>query len=182
MNYGVALIPEGLIEFIPEVGSLISQLSDVLAHDQEGGGEFEKIQDLEGQLTWLKGQLDGGNFSVLESLPKDIHKQLFLDRDSHGNVQVSLIETEKLMIEMVKQKLHEWKSEGKYQGSFKALNHFFGYEGRCAFPQILMLTTATPWVSLPLFSSTMGSPVTYPLSGTPINLPHSGPAGEFQSQ
>jgi pyrophosphate--fructose-6-phosphate 1-phosphotransferase len=134
MNYGVALIPEGLIEFIPEVGSLISQLSDVLAHDQEGGGEFEKIQDLEGQLTWLKGQLDGGNFSVLESLPKDIQKQLFLDRDSHGNVQVSLIETEKLMIEMVKQKLHEWKSEGKYQGSFKALNHFFGYEGRCAFP------------------------------------------------
>ena len=134
LNFGVALIPEGLIEFIPEVGALISQLSDVLAHDQEGAKEFEKAAGLEAQLAWLKTHLKKDNHKVLESLPADIQRQLFLDRDSHGNVQVSLIETEKLVIEMVKRKLKDWTKAGKYSGKFAALSHFFGYEGRCAFP------------------------------------------------
>lgn len=134
LNFGVALIPEGLIEFIPEVGALIAQLSDVLAHDQEGANEFAKATTLDAQLTWLKSHLKAENYKVLESLPADIQRQLFLDRDSHGNVQVSLIETEKLVIEMVKRKLKDWAKEGKYKGKFAALSHFFGYEGRCAFP------------------------------------------------
>ncbi len=134
LNFGVALIPEGLIEFIPEVGSLIARLSDVLAHDAEGPAEFDKISGLEGQLTWLKGHLPPENFAVFESLPTEIQKQLLLDRDSHGNVQVSLIETEKLIVEMVKRKLKVWAQEGRYKGKFSALTHFFGYEGRCAFP------------------------------------------------
>ncbi len=134
LNFGVALIPEGLIEFIPEVGALIAQLSDILAHDSEGPKDFDKQTGLDSQLGWLKSHLQKDNFSVLESLPPEIQKQLFLDRDSHGNVQVSLIETEKLVVEMVKRKLKAWVSEGKYKGKFAAQTHFFGYEGRCAFP------------------------------------------------
>jgi pyrophosphate--fructose-6-phosphate 1-phosphotransferase len=133
-NFGVVLIPEGLIEFIPEVGALIAELSDALAHDQEGSNEFGKLSSLEAQLTWLGKHLKPANSSVLQSLPADIQRQLFLDRDSHGNVQVSLIETEKLVIEMVKRTLKLWASEGKYLGKFSAISHFFGYEGRCAFP------------------------------------------------
>ncbi len=133
-NFGIALIPEGLIEFIPEVGALISQLSDVLAHDHEADKTFEKLASLEAQLLWLLGNLSPENNKVLAALPSDIQRQLFLDRDSHGNVQVSLIETEKLIIELVKRKLKTWAAEGTYQGKFSALSHFFGYEGRCAFP------------------------------------------------
>ena len=133
-NFGMVLIPEGLIEFIPEVGALISQLSDVLAHDHDGANEFEKAPNLGAQLGWLEKKLTNANMGVLASLPADIQRQLFLDRDSHGNVQVSLIETEKLVIEMVKRKLKVWSAEGKYKGKFAAMSHFFGYEGRCAFP------------------------------------------------
>jgi pyrophosphate--fructose-6-phosphate 1-phosphotransferase len=134
LNFGVVLIPEGLIEFIPEVGALIAELSDVLAHDHDGANEFEKLVGLDAQIAWLGKHLKAGNFAVLGSLPADIQRQLFLDRDSHGNVQVSLIETEKLVIEMTKRKLKAWAAEGKYKGKFAALSHFFGYEGRCAFP------------------------------------------------
>lgn len=134
LNYGVALIPEGLIEFIPEVGSLIARLSDVLAHDAEGPKEFDKLSGLDAQLAWLERQLPAQDFSVFKSLPSEIQKQLLLDRDSHGNVQVSLIETEKLIVEMVKRKLKDWSREGRFKGKFSALTHFFGYEGRCAFP------------------------------------------------
>ena len=134
LNFGVVLIPEGLIEFIPEVGALIGELSDVLAHDHDGPNEFEKLVGLDAQLAWLGKHLKAANAAVLNSLPADIQRQLFLDRDSHGNVQVSLIETEKLVIEMVKRKLKAWAAAGKYQGKFSALSHFFGYEGRCAFP------------------------------------------------
>ncbi len=134
MNYGVALIPEGLVEFIPEVGALIAELSDALAHDAEGPKDFEKAATLEAQLSWLKAHLAPANYAVLDSLPADTQRQLFLERDPHGNVQVSLIETEKLVIEMVKRQLKAWAKEGKYKGKFSALSHFFGYEGRCAFP------------------------------------------------
>jgi pyrophosphate--fructose-6-phosphate 1-phosphotransferase len=134
LNFGVVLVPEGLIEFIPEVGALIAELSDVLAHDHDGPNEFEKVAGLDGQIAWLDKHLKAANAAVLKSLPAEIQRQLFLDRDSHGNVQVSLIETEKLVIEMVKRKLKTWAAAGKYSGKFSALSHFFGYEGRCAFP------------------------------------------------
>ena len=119
-NFGVILIPEGLIEFIPEMKVLIAELNDLLAHESD-------VQKA------LKG-LTPGSAAVYASLPEAIAKQLTLDRDPHGNVQVSLIETEKLLIEMVKTRLAEMKKEGKYVGKFSGLGHFFGYEGRCAAP------------------------------------------------
>jgi len=134
MNYGVVLVPEGLIEFIPEVGSLIAELSDVLAHDHEGNKEFDGKAGLEAKIAWLSGKLSGANIAVLKSLPAEIQAQLFLERDSHGNVQVSLIETEKLVIEMVRRRLKEMAASGAYKGKFSSQAHFFGYEGRCAFP------------------------------------------------
>jgi pyrophosphate--fructose-6-phosphate 1-phosphotransferase len=133
-NYGVALVPEGLIEFIPEVGALIAQLSDALAEDQAGDKDFEVLQHLDDQLSFLRRRLSKESFKVLESLPESIQRQLFLDRDSHGNVQVSLIDTEKLLIDMVKARLKEMAAEGAFKGKFTAQAHFFGYEGRCAFP------------------------------------------------
>jgi pyrophosphate--fructose-6-phosphate 1-phosphotransferase len=134
LNYGVVLVPEGLIEFIPEVGALISQLSDILAADHEGSADFDKQAGLEAKLSWLCARLESANASVLRSLPAEIQAQLFLERDSHGNVQVSLIETEKLLAEMVKRALKKMAREGRYKGKFTPLTHFFGYEGRCAFP------------------------------------------------
>ena len=119
-NFGVALIPEGLIEFIPEMNTLIGELNDLLAHETD-------VQKA------LKG-LTAESAAVYNSLPDAIAKQLTLDRDPHGNVQVSLIETEKLLIEMVGKRLAEMKVEGKYNGKFAGLAHFFGYEGRCAAP------------------------------------------------
>jgi len=126
-NFGVALIPEGLLEFIPDVGVLISELSEVLAHHEkevEGLNTQDKVEKLCG---WLNTE----SANVLKSLPAGIQAQLMLDRDSHGNVQVSLIETEKLIIEMVAKEL---KKRSDFKGKFAALNHFFGYEGRCAAP------------------------------------------------
>ena len=119
-NFGVILIPEGLFEFIPEMKVLIAELNDLLAHESD-------VQKA------LKG-LTPGSAAVYASLPEAIAKQLTLDRDPHGNVQVSLIETEKLLIEMVKKRLADMKKEGKYVGKFSGLGHFFGYEGRCAAP------------------------------------------------
>ena len=119
-NFGVILIPEGLIEFIPEMKVLIAELNDLLAH------ESNVAKALEG--------LTANSAAVYASLPEAIAKQLTLDRDPHGNVQVSLIETEKLLIEMVKTRLAAMKAEGKFVGKFSGLGHFFGYEGRCAAP------------------------------------------------
>ena len=119
-NFGVILIPEGLIEFIPEMKVLIAELNDLLAH------ESNVAKALEG--------LTATSAAVYASLPEAIAKQLTLDRDPHGNVQVSLIETEKLLIEMVKTRLAAMKAEGKFVGKFAGLGHFFGYEGRCAAP------------------------------------------------
>lgn len=126
-NFGVALIPEGLLEFIPDVGVLISELSEALAHHEAEVEGLDTAAKVEKLCAWVSAD----SAAVLKSLPAGIQAQLMLDRDSHGNVQVSLIETEKLVIEMVKKNL---KARPDYKGKFSALNHFFGYEGRCAAP------------------------------------------------
>ena len=128
MNFGTVLIPEGLIEFIPAIKKLIAQLNDVLATDEAKGIAREN------QLDYVKAHMSAENLATFNSLPEGVARQLALDRDPHGNVQVSLIETEKLLSEMVGKKLAAMKKEGKYTGKFSTLHHFFGYEGRCAAP------------------------------------------------
>ena len=129
-NFGVVLIPEGLIEFIPAIGRLIQELNDLLAAH---GADYRDL-DKEAQREYILAQLSEANKATFATLPEGVARQLSLDRDPHGNVQVSLIETEKLISEMVGNKLAEWKKEGKYVGKFAAQHHFFGYEGRCAAP------------------------------------------------
>ncbi|MDE6343611.1 MAG: diphosphate--fructose-6-phosphate 1-phosphotransferase [Muribaculaceae bacterium] len=131
MNYGTVLIPEGLIEFIPAMKRLIAQLNDLLAEKAE---EFGAIQNAGEQRAWIIEHLDKENAETYASLPEGVARQLSLDRDPHGNVQVSLIETEKLLSEMVGKRLRQLKNEGVYTGKFSPLHHFFGYEGRCADP------------------------------------------------
>lgn len=125
-NFGIAIVPEGLIEFIPEMKSMISNLNDVMAKMEKEGVavSFEAVES----------RLEVSNAKVYSSLPTLIKSQLLADRDPHGNVQVSKIETEKLLIEMISARLLVLKSEGKFSGKFNAQSHFFGYEGRCAFP------------------------------------------------
>ena len=130
MNYGVALIPEGLIEFIPAIKKLIQELNDMIAANQK---EFDKISDND-KIKFISEHLSKENADLFKSLPETVSKQLALDRDPHGNVQVSLIATESLLAEMVSKKLSQWKKEGKYNGKFATQKHFFGYEGRCAAP------------------------------------------------
>ena len=130
-NFGTVLIPEGLIEFIPAVKKLIAELNDLLAAKAE---EFAAAGDAAEQRQWVIGQLSAENAATYESLPLGVARQLTLDRDPHGNVQVSLIETEKLLSEMVGKRLAKMKEEGRFNGKFSALHHFFGYEGRCADP------------------------------------------------
>ena len=127
-NFGTVLIPEGLIEFIPAVKKLIAQLNDLLAT-----AEATTVAPEE-QREWILKKLSAENAAIYESLPEGVARQLTMERDPHGNVQVSLIETEKLLSEMVSKKLQQWKKEGKYTGKFAAQHHFFGYEGRCAAP------------------------------------------------
>uniref|UniRef100_A0AB33JL63 Pyrophosphate--fructose 6-phosphate 1-phosphotransferase n=1 Tax=Prevotella sp. GTC17262 TaxID=3236797 RepID=A0AB33JL63_9BACT len=129
-NFGVVLIPEGLIEFIPAIGRLIQELNDLLA----AHGDDYKDLDKAAQREYILSHLSDANRATFETLPEGVARQLSLDRDPHGNVQVSLIETEKLVSEMVGDKLNQWKKEGKYEGKFSPLHHFFGYEGRCAAP------------------------------------------------
>jgi pyrophosphate--fructose-6-phosphate 1-phosphotransferase len=130
-NYGVMIIPEGIIEFIPEVGSLISKLNDLLAEKE---AEYSVIEENGEKINFVTGLLSGDNKSLFESLPEGIRLQLIADRDPHGNVQVSLIETEKLLSEMIATELKLRKGQGAFEGKFSALHHFFGYEGRCATP------------------------------------------------
>ena len=127
-NFGTVIIPEGLIEFIPAIKKLIAQLNDVLA--------LPEVKDMgrSEQIDFAKSHLTDENLAVFNSLPTQVARQLALDRDPHGNVQVSLIETEKLLSTMVAQKLEKMKKEGRYTGKFSAQHHFFGYEGRCAAP------------------------------------------------
>ena len=127
-NYGTVVIPEGVIEFIPAIKKLIAQLNDVLAMPEA------KNLDRHESIDFVKAHLTEENLAVFNSLPTGVARQLALDRDPHGNVQVSLIETEKLLSTMVAQKLEKMKKEGKYVGKFSAMHHFFGYEGRCAAP------------------------------------------------
>ena len=127
-NFGTVLIPEGLIEFIPAMKKLIAELNDLLATP-----EAATVAAAE-QRAWILSKLSKENAAIYESLPDGVAKQLTMERDPHGNVQVSLIETEKLLSEMVANKLAAWKNEGKFVGKFAAQHHFFGYEGRCAAP------------------------------------------------
>lgn len=129
-NFGTVLIPEGLIEFIPAMKRLISELNDFLAANAE---EFSHIKKSH-QRDYIISKLSKANADIYASLPEGVARQLTLDRDPHGNVQVSLIETEKLLSEMVATKLAQWKAEGKFVGKFASQHHFFGYEGRCAAP------------------------------------------------
>ena len=129
-NFGTVLIPEGLIEFIPAMKRLIAELNDFLAANAE---EFAQIKKSH-QRDYIIRKLSPENSAIYASLPEGVARQLTLDRDPHGNVQVSLIETEKLLSEMVAVKLAAWKEEGKFVGKFASQHHFFGYEGRCAAP------------------------------------------------
>ena len=129
-NFGTVLIPEGLIEFIPAMKKLIAELNDFLAHN---AAEFAMVKKSQ-QREYIISKLSKENADIYASLPEGVARQLTLDRDPHGNVQVSLIETEKLLSDMVAVKLAQWKEEGKYVGKFAAQHHFFGYEGRCAAP------------------------------------------------
>ncbi|GHT07873.1 pyrophosphate--fructose 6-phosphate 1-phosphotransferase [Bacteroidia bacterium] len=129
-NFGTVLIPEGLIEFIPAMKKLMAELNDFLAHNAE---DFARVRRSE-QRQHIIANLSASNSKIYESLPETVARQLTLDRDPHGNVQVSLIETEKLLAEMVGNRLNEMAAAGKYAGKFAAQVHFFGYEGRCAAP------------------------------------------------
>ena len=130
-NFGVVLIPEGLIEFIPEMKVLISELNDALAKNSE---KFQSLTKAEEKFAFVASLLGKESAAVFNTLPAQIKLQLTMDRDPHGNVQVSLIETEKLLVELVKAKLAERKKAGTYQGKFSTQTHFFGYEGRCSAP------------------------------------------------
>ena len=132
-NFGIAVVPEGLIEFIPEMKSMIANLNDIMA-ELENDTDFVNASTIREKFAIVENRLSDDNAKVYNSLPALIKGQLLADRDPHGNVQVSKIETEKLLIEMISQKLEEMKLEGSYIGKFNAQAHFFGYEGRCAFP------------------------------------------------
>ena len=131
-NFGVVIIPEGIVEFVPEFGTLIREISEMLAGSKTE--EFNALPDWDAKKELIRKGLTEESYKVFAILPESIQKQLFLERDPHGNVQVSLIESEKLFAELVKNKLDERKKAGTYKGSFKTQFHFFGYEGRCAFP------------------------------------------------
>ena len=130
-DFGVVLVPEGLIEFIPEMRVLISELNKILGMNQ---AHFQTLHTFEDQSEWVNKSLTRDSSYVFSSLPTTIQRQLLMDRDPHGNVQVSRIDTEALLVEMVSDGLAEMKSRGEFTGKFSALTHFFGYEGRCAFP------------------------------------------------
>ncbi len=131
-NFGVAIIPEGIVEFVPEFSALIAEINELLAGDNTA--KFNALPDWNAKYEFIKAGLSADSFKVFDILPQGIQQQLFLERDPHGNVQVSLIESEKLFSEMVKAELAKRKEAGTYKGKFGAQHHFFGYEGRCAFP------------------------------------------------
>ena len=132
MNFGIAIIPEGVVEFVPEFSMLIHEINELLAGSK--AADFNALASWDEKYTFIKAGLSAEAFGVFEILPTGIQQQLFLERDPHGNVQVSLIESEKLFSSIVAAKLAERKAKGTYKGKFNALHHFFGYEGRCAFP------------------------------------------------
>ena len=131
-NFGVAIIPEGIVEFVPEFSKLIAEINELLAGSKTD--EFNALPSWDAKYNFIKAGLTAESFGVFDILPQGIQQQLFLERDPHGNVQVSLIESEKLFSEMVKEELAKRKAAGTYKGKFGSQHHFFGYEGRCAFP------------------------------------------------
>ncbi len=131
MNYGIVLVPEGLIEFVPEMKTLIRELNDLMARETAG---MSFLNDDEQKIKFIRSKLTSAISSLYDSLPRQIQLQLIKDRDPHGNVQVSLIETEKLLIEMIQAKLVKMRKTGEYVGKFSPQTHFLGYEGRCAAP------------------------------------------------
>ncbi|MCR5116172.1 MAG: diphosphate--fructose-6-phosphate 1-phosphotransferase [Lachnospiraceae bacterium] len=131
-NFGVAIIPEGIVEFVPEFSKLIAEINELLAGSKTE--EFNALPDWDAKYNYIKKGLSAESFAVFDILPQFVQQQLFLERDPHGNVQVSLIESEKLFSEMVKNELAKRKAAGTYKGKFGSQHHFFGYEGRCAFP------------------------------------------------
>ena len=132
MNFGVAIIPEGVVEFVPEFSALIAEINELLAGSKAEA--FNALPNWKEKYAFIEKGLSQEAMSVFAILPEGIQQQLFLERDPHGNVQVSLIESEKLFSAIVKAKLEERKAAGTYKGKFNALHHFFAYEGRCAFP------------------------------------------------
>ena len=131
-NFGVAIIPEGIVEFVPEFSVLIAEINELLAGAKADA--FNALPTWADKYAFIKNGLTAESFAVFAILPENIQQQLFLERDPHGNVQVSLIESEKLFSALVKDNLAARKKEGTYKGKFSALHHFLGYEGRCAFP------------------------------------------------
>ena len=131
-NFGVAIIPEGVVEFVPEFSTLIAEINELLAGKK--ADEFNALATWKEKYAFIEKGLTSESMAVFAILPETIQQQLFLERDPHGNVQVSLIESEKLFSALVKAKLEERRAAGTYNGKFSALHHFFGYEGRCAFP------------------------------------------------
>ena len=131
-NFGVAIIPEGIVEFVPEFSVLIAEINELLAGAKADA--FNALPSWNDKYEFIKAGLTAGSFGVFDILPQNIQQQLFLERDPHGNVQVSLIESEKLFSALVAANLAARKAAGTYNGKFSALHHFLGYEGRCAFP------------------------------------------------
>ena len=132
MNFGVAIIPEGIVEFVPEFSVLIAEINELLAG--ENTAKFNALPTWKDKYAFIENGLTKESMAVFAILPENIQQQLFLERDPHGNVQVSLIESEKLFSALVKDNLAARKAAGTYNGKFSALHHFLGYEGRCAFP------------------------------------------------
>ena len=131
-NFGVAIIPEGIVEFVPEFSVLIAEINELLAGAKADA--FNALPNWQAKYDFIEAGLTKESMAVFAILPQSIQQQLFLERDPHGNVQVSLIESEKLFSAMVKDNLAARKAAGTYNGKFSALHHFLGYEGRCAFP------------------------------------------------
>ena len=132
MNFGVVIIPEGVVEFVPEFSALIKEINELLAGEKAEA--FNALNSWKEKYAFIENGLSADAMNVFKILPENIQQQLFLERDPHGNVQVSLIESEKLFSALVKAKLDERKAAGTYNGKYNPLHHFFGYEGRCAFP------------------------------------------------
>jgi pyrophosphate--fructose-6-phosphate 1-phosphotransferase len=130
-NFGICLVPEGLIGFIPRFSVLIEELNDILAENDE---TIRSIQGLAERKSYIESKLSRKSREVYRALPDDLEREFLMDRDSHGNLRVSQIETEQLLIQEVGNLLTMWKAEGKYKGKFSPQSHFFGYEGRCAAP------------------------------------------------
>lgn len=131
-NFGVVIIPEGVVEFVPEFSALIAEINELLAGEKAEA--FNALPTWKEKYEFIENGLSKEAMDVFKILPETIQQQLFLERDPHGNVQVSLIESEKLFSALVADKLKERKEKGTYTGKFNPLHHFFGYEGRCAFP------------------------------------------------